>query len=146
MGLDCFFVGFFGFFFLLLFVFPERAIVSCLCFSDNNCKCISSVIKTVWFRNKKRSTRNNPHCAQNLQNKGSQKQLPEQKLVNQIVALIWACWDSPAWSHVISALTSVNQKHAFQLLGSSSNLLTEGECQQRYKSIAGERYSAVAST
>jgi len=94
-----------GFLFVCLFVcFQTSVIVGSLCCSDKKCKCISSVMVSVWFRNKKCSTRNNPHCAQNLQNKGSQKQLPEQKLVDQIVVLIWACRDSPAWSHLISAL------------------------------------------
>lgn len=44
----------------------------------------------VWLGNKKFCIRNNPCCGQHLQNRPS-KELSEQKLVNQILLLIWAC-------------------------------------------------------
>ena len=99
----CYGLGFW--FFGCFWVFFQTSVIPLLfitnnpfCFSDNNYKCICSMMKVVWFGSKKFSTRNNPCCAQNLPSKARsrpQKELPEQKLVNQILLLIWACCSAP---------------------------------------------------
>lgn len=95
-----------GFGFLVcFFFFPQTSVIPLFFItSNNNYKCIYPMMTVVWFGNKKFSTRNNPCCAQNLQSKARsrpQKELPEQKIVNQILLLIWACCSAPQ-SHLVS--------------------------------------------
>lgn len=151
----------------MLFFFPQRSVIAllfillCVCYC--NYKCICSIMTMVWSRNKKFSTRNNPHCAQNLQKKArprSPKQLPEQKFLNQIFVLTWACRDSSASFH--PRCTSQSQPLAYllcyllywQIKCLCYYLVSLPICrgvpetpqEKQQECIAGEGYSAMVPT
>lgn len=117
----------------------------------------------VWSRNKKFSTRNNPHCAQNLQKKArprSPKQLPEQKFLNQIFVLTWACRDSSASFHPRCTSQSQPLAHLlcyllyWQIKCLCYYLVSLPICrgvpetpqEKQQECIAGEGYSAMVPT